>query len=468
MMAPANSGLDQRDAPGLPSLLGYSGGTLMLRTMAVCFTVYWACVLPVWPGPRNVSDTALRLLSVSAAMIMWYVSAYLMRGLLRARDVLGARQTPSSLWRGLLWMAVRRATTTWLLLCGAMVAAFMLIRAPMHASAGAALVSLAALLAGVCGLGQRRAMVSIIRCSCAALVIWLITDASLFKVLGNAPPTLLAAVTTAFPLTLLWAAQRWSRVPPLVRWRPATAPSRKHRLLLQLRRFSLLRWRRMPVSTTDQPVIPALQLFNVAISVIYPAFMLVYLLLPVWRNGQIDVWRLGVMLWVAGIISNTLIARDVGWRSFLMPGGLQRSRIGSHIFAWTLAGQMLGAAAYALLALGVLSVLPGAHGQAAHRFAQALLDAATAPLELMFITSVAVALRVMPYTGKVAAALGVLTVGALGWATLHWERAMALATGKLTVSLPLYFLILCAASAMLVLMANRWWTPERLFHMHSD
>lgn len=474
MIAATPASQERSDAPRPQALLGRPGPTNAFKLVAVCFAVYWVCLLPLWPAPRGADDTAMRLLTISAAALMWWVAASSLRGLLHAGHVLARRQTPLALWREVLWAALRRVAGAWLMLSGAMATALLLTGATMQACAAAALISLTALLAGACAANRQSRWAGITGWLYGAAGIWFATDASAFRALANAGFVLPGLITPAFPAALLLTARRWNHAAPLVRWRPsAVAPvsTRWQRVQLQLRRFSLLRWRRAQEAGSELQASGGVMLFITSFALLYPAFMAVYLVLPVWRNGHVDLWRLVVTLWIASLTSNTLVARDVGWRSFLMPGGLHRGRIGSHIWTWTLVAQLLGALAYALLALAVVAALPalmGHPGDPAAGFAKAMREIATAPLDLMLITSAAVTLRAMPHGGKLAAAAGVAVVCVLAWAALHWERALALATTQLALPLPLYCAVLIVASAVLVILANRWWTPKRLFQLHSD
>lgn len=372
----------------------------------------------------------------------------------RALAVLGQIQAPHALRRALVREKLRQVTLAWAFLAGGLTLQLALPQAHVPALAGAALVSAAACLGMLRSLSRARLLpipfAQLLDAApfliCAALI--LLDLNRLLERVGSLPMTVLALCALAFPCLALRLARRWGHSLPLYRW-AERAPSRGLAawVSMQARRYTML----TSHQDRDAPFPAASKASILAMPFLVMAGR------PLWEAGTINLFQCLMLTVVVASSSGALIVRDLHWRSLLMPAGLRRGSIGWHIVASTLT-----------LQYGVMLLLAAVYGIGAHfgagvswdRIGQDLLRASTLPLELLLVTSAAVVVSAAPKLSWAGASLLLFALGA-GFAALIWKSMNFPVT--LTVPLPVFVLTLLGASALLVGLANRIWTINRLF-----
>ncbi len=459
--------VDAARAPRPGALLVHPRSAALCQVLLACFFAYWVSLLLVWPQAMPRDADALRPLVIAAMAIMWRVTSVYLGGLLHARQVLSGRQTPGALWLQLSRVAAWRIGVVWALLCAAMPVAFLWTGAGMQPMYGAALISLTALVAAAGKLARTdgaQPKLSLLLCIVwLAWMVWLALDAARFTRVGAATPAAaLLACTLASPLALMFTLRRAllgaGALPTCRGYAAAPHSPLLRRAERQIRRFTMVAWRQRPPVDADAPPVPQIAKALLVISAnLYPLWALLQIARPVWHQGRVDLIRLSLLVACGFVMVGALVARDVGWRSFLMPGGLQRGHIAGHIWRWTMACQFTILAAMALVFAAV-----------AHFGLQRSWDSVGASLlglglllfELMFVCSLGVLLRGLPYSVKLLPGLAgmVLGVVVVVFAMTRWP--------VLSVALPLgwYAGALCVASGLLLAVANRIWQPARLFH----
>jgi hypothetical protein len=235
------------------------------------------------------------------------------------------------------------------------------------------------------------------------------------------------------------------------------APKRINRAAAFMKRYTVLQWQRQAgTDDTPQPPGPLRKVAMVMNGEILFYIVLLQMLTVHWNSSATPLRAIG-LFFICMITTGKLAVRDLHWRALLLPGGLQRKRIGTHILLSTLTFQV---AAMLLVAMVYLAARIGLGAPPADALAS-VLDVAILPLELVFVTSAAVlvrSLRPLALTAligtAVAAGLGTLYAG---YETLRWSIG------------PAYVLFLAAGTAACAWLANRRWTPEKLLrNMHPQ
>lgn len=156
-----------------------------------------------------------------------------------------------------------------------------------------------------------------------------------------------------------------------------------------------------------------------------------------------------------------VMARDVHWRTLLAPGGVQPGRIGTHLLLSTLPLQ-LTALAVPLFAMLVPTVLIDSGAPQPFRFVPKsgmLAASALVPLQWLFCSAVAIALRALP-----ARQLKLVRI-ALPLIIMCISLVCLLRPAMLTFSWqvgPGYAALLAVGTCVAMAVANRLWTPARL------
>ena len=435
----------------------FERGDMTLKFVLAAFLIYWTLMLPVLFGHNLASTAPSRALTLPVLATMYWLASSRTRQLARALAVLGQLQSPHSLRRALVREKLVWIALAWAFLAGGLTLQLALPQAHMPALAGAALVSAAACLGMLRGLARSRLLsipfAQLLDAAPYLAVIALIVldYNSLFELVASLPLIVLALCALTFPYLALRLARRWERALPVYRWTERTPSHGIVAWLASQARRSTVLGQYEARTERDLPFPYASRVAMLSV----PFLMLTGQ--PIWEGGELSLFRCLMLSFVVMMSTNALIVRDLHWRVFLMPAGLRRGRIGSHIVASTLAYQycvmLLLAAAYAAIAhFGV--------GVAWDRIGQQLLRASTLPLELLLATSAAVVLRALPKLPGIAVALLCFAAGmAFVRQILHWTQLPA----TLSVPLPVFVLAMLGVSALLVGLANRVWTTNRLF-----
>jgi hypothetical protein len=432
------------------------------KVMLACLGVYWVSLLTVTGSPGQGADTAIKIMLGAGGVFLTLVVHYHAQGLHDALRVLGALRVPDALWRAWLgawlatitryWAAVSAGTaiqlampassTFWL--AGPALLSLLLCFAALRAAAGAGLVR------PIWRRAARPAALAVI------LALALKGPGAALAWFAALPAALLLAFSLAWP-ALAWACWRRHAGQVPAYGTVAPAPRRINRAAAFMRRYTVLQWRPQ-AEAGDMPQAPgplrkAAMVMNGEI-LFY--IVLLQMLTVHWNSPATPLRAIG-LFFICMITTGKLAVRDLHWRGLLLPGGLQRKRIGTHILLSTLTFQV---AAMLLITIAYLAARIGFGAAPAHALAS-VLQVAILPLELVFLTSAAVLVRTLrPLALAVligtAAAAG---LGALyaGYDTLRWTIG------------PGYVLFLAAGTAACTWLANRRWTPEKLLrNMHPQ
>lgn len=430
--------------------------TTVAKVMLACLGVYWVSLLTVSGSPSSGADTAIKIMLGAGCVFLVLVAHYHAHGLRDAVRVLGAQRAPAALWRDWLrgWLAT--VTRYWAAVC---IGAAVQLAMPASSTfwlAGPALLSLLLCFATLHAMAQaglappawRHAAKPAVFAAILVLALGRGPDAALawFAAL---PAALLLAFTLAWP-ALAWAAWRrhGGKLPAYAAVTPA--PRRINRAAAFMQRYTVLQWQpQAPVQDIPQATGPFHKVAMLMNSEILFYVILLQLLTVHWNSSATPLRAIG-LFFVCMVTTGKLAVRDLHWRGLLLPGGLQRKRIGTHILLSTLTFQT---AAMLLVAVVYLAARIGLGTAPAEALAN-VLNVAILPLELVFVTSAAVLVRTLrPFAlavlvvAAVAAGLGALYAG---HDMLNWTIG------------PGYVLFLAAGTAACTWLANRRWTPEKL------
>ncbi|KQW96668.1 hypothetical protein ASC94_07475 [Massilia sp. Root418] len=426
------------------------------KVMLACLGVYWVSLLMVSGSPGKGADTAIKVMLGAACVFLVLLAHYHAHGLHDAVRVLGAQRAPDALWRA--WLRAWLATVTryW-----AAVSVGAAVQLAMPASstfwlAGPALLSLLLCFAALRAMAQAGLAPPVWRRAAKPAVFAVILVFALGKGPGAfldwfaaLPAALLLAFSLAWP-ALAWSAWRRHGARPPAYGAAAPVRKRVNRATAFMQRYTVLQWQPQ-AQVEDTPQVPSLvhKLAMLMNGEILFYVILLQTLTVHWNSSATPLRALG-LLFICVLTAGKLAVRDLHWRGLLLPGGLQRKRIGTHILLSTLTFQM---AAMLLVAVVYLAARIGL-GTAPAEALASVLNVAILPLELVFATSAAVLLRTLPplalallVGAAVAAGIGALYAG---YDTLRWSIG------------PGYALFLAAGTAACTWLANRRWTPEKL------
>lgn len=449
-----------------PEFRKTSAGVL-LATLGLLWLVL---VLTDLRSHANVNADVDVLLIVSCLYLLaiaWRVSSTLAQ----AAEVLGQRRAPAPLWHEWSKRAMRAPTRAWAMLCAAATIAALSPASLHHWPAAAALLSLTISIGTVNSLARRgllpRAFYVAIEIGAVllALTIMLLTSpVAALALFGSLPAWLLLTFAASWPLLNAWLMRAWRGEPQRYRW-PGHRIQRREPLMAlvrHLRRYSPLRWR-IDCQTTGNGIATAKK---GALAQVVSGMPVMYLALLVWAPAQWNQTLSPAHLIMVGFLcifmSASLIVRDLHWRMLLVPGGLHRGRIGLHILISTLeihVGWVVATAAMGLLAAS-------ASGYSVPAMLDRYLQHGAVIVEIMFAASVGLLIRALPkaawFAGLIFLALCLLA------AAFRLQLVVALLQGRLSevghmTTGPAYIGILALASIASVMLANRIWTPKKLF-----
>jgi hypothetical protein len=430
----------------------------VFKLVLAAFLIYWICMLPALFGQAPASKAASRALLLPAMLLMYWISASMAARIGRAFAVLGQMQAPHALRRALAGQHLQFVTIAWAMLAAGTSLQLALPQSQASPLCGAALVSLAACLGMLRNRDLEGALPAGLR-HLSGAAPWLAGIALLVLDLNRAldraamlPPALLVGAALLFPCVAVGLRLRWQRAVPASRWRPAPAGRGVAAAINSLaQRYTVLVWRNGAPSGEAEATSTSDKMMR-GVMLVLPMVVI----RPIWDDGHIrlaDAVTLGV---AALMVASSLLVRDLGWRSFVAPGGMRQGRIASHIVASTvpvqLGGVMLGVCLFALVA----------HfkwGISDERLAAQVMRATLMAAELAFVTTLAVILRrfnSLQMWGTIGGALVLIALMAvLGKASIL--------IFSFPVTLPSYVLGLLLASLLLLAVGNRLWSADLLF-----
>lgn len=273
--------------------------------------------------------------------------------------------------------------------------------------------------------------------------------------LSALPGVVLAAAAMAWPAMACWLFQRNSLVlPTTVEHTGLLARLRLSRVAAWMTRYTFLR--NDDDHTLKQAPGWVYFLFACTTQLVCVLMLMTFQWGSVVRPLQ-AIW----LPLICQLCTFVVIVRGVHWRTLLAPGGVQPGRIGTHILLSTLPLQ-LAVLALPAAALLLRTVLIDSAAQQPLKFmpeSGMLAASAIVPLQLLFCTAVAIALRALPARqlkyARISLPLMVLCVS-----MLYLFRPATLAFGWQIG--PGYVALLVAGTGVAMAVANRLWTPARL------
>jgi hypothetical protein len=439
------------------------------KVLLALFGVCWIVLLPFTLGRTLGAPEGIAALLVWACIVIAIVATRRIEALYDARRVLIAHRTPPALWQVWARETLTRITGYWAVICTGLLVQMALPGSATFWLTGPAVVSLV-----MCATVQRvRARNGItaqawkwaIDITGAALVFCAISGPR-FAALGDWISALpAAALLTCF---LSWPAMACLL---LRQWRTTSGDDRiiatkpvatKTSVIVSfIKRYSMLRWDdgiAKEYQSARQTLVTSV--LNTLGGEIFFYIMLLQILPARWGDSMSTLRLVGLYVLCLMTASN-LMVRNLHWRSLLLPGGMRRKRLGTHIFASTLGLQLMALPFVALIYFAA-SVALGTPPQ------EALLrigGAAILPFELALTTALAVALRA-------SAKRRLIVIAGIGPVVIFYAYqllAPRLAGGPFlrmvpqwTVG-PAYAFALTICTILLLWAANRMWTVEKLF-----
>lgn len=432
-----------------------------LKIVLAAFLIYWICMLPALLGSASASQASARALTLPAMIAMYWIASSKTGELARTLRVLGQMQAPHTLRRERLGTMLRMVALAWLFLAGGACLQLALPASGVRAISGAALVSLAGcigVLRGLAGAGKLAPAARYLLDAAPFLLmaaILLFNQNQLLDWFGTQPAAALWLPVLGMPALLATLLVSWSNSLPHYRWTPAPP---KNRLAAWLashnRRTTVLAWRKNWDGDTAPHEVKAdslpMRLFMVGGPILY------LIGTPAWVEGQFNPARAVPLLLAVAWIAGALVARDLHWRSLLQPGGLRRGNIGTYLWACTLSTQL---ALCAVLAVAVLLWYRLGMGGSWEMIGAFMLRKISLPVELCFVTSVAVLLRAARGAGQWAGVIYVTFVALIA-APIFLVGYMGF---DASVSFGAFAAGAVAGTGLMLLMANRFWTTRQLF-----
>ena len=375
----------------------------------------------------------------------------------RIRDLLSAQPLPlrrARTWhRGLL----AELTLLWAVLTVAAGLSLLDQQAPSPWLAGAAAMSVAAVL-GAAGAMTYNAMPAawpgqrwIAVAAATALALMLIGRPALQPHLLAAPILPLLALTLLWPASALAMGTGWRRfLPGAVQ----PAPRRHwHQVVAgALSRYTPIDKTPPSGTSVDSTRERLRQLFRTAV----PSIVFLTMMQPFAWGQAVDMRQLLSLALLVLFMSNSLVARDLHWRSSLAPGYRHRRRLATALLESTL---LIQGGALVLVLAAYLLTGPVFLSMSMREIATQLAAGALAPLEIVFAVCAALLLRLMPRFR--------ISFFALYMIVLLFNFVVA--RGAMWVVLPVlppadlrYACTLLLASAVMLAIANRRWTAARL------
>jgi hypothetical protein len=438
------------------------------KILLALFGVCWVVLLPFTVSRTLGATEGVAALLIWACIVIAIVTTRRIEALYDARRVLNVHRTPPALWQAWARETLARITGYWAVICAGLVVQMALPGSATFWLTGLAIVSLV-----LCATVQRvRARIGLaaqawkwaIDITGAALVFCAISGprfAGLGLWIHAVPVAVLLAGFLSWPAMAYLLLRQWrttSGDDRRIARKPAATKTSV--IITFLKRYSLLRWND---SISEAPLHGQQSLVKRVLNTlggeIYFYIILLQILPAHWGDSMSPLRLLGLYV-LCLITASSLIVRDLHWRSLLLPGGMRRKRLGTHIFASTLTLQLM---ALPLVAL-IYFVASVALGTPARDALLQIAGAAVLPFEFALTTALAVVLRATDKPGIAIAGIGPFVIG-IAYALLARGAAGSafLLTGPQWTIGPVYVLVLAACTVILLWVANRVWTVEKLF-----
>ncbi|UTY58093.1 hypothetical protein [Massilia sp. erpn] len=422
----------------------------------------WIVAILYLKAPADeATGASLNLLMV--VVLGGYVYAFLRAAsLARAFAVLSGLRAPSGLWRKAAARFIRQLTLAWFGIGLAGAAQIALCSSQAEWSAAFALSALA-LCAGIALplskqhlLPFRQHKVVLYALVLLLASVLLFGPAQMLERFSILPAPLLLAIALAWPAAAWTLHRRWQGIVHLRDSGEKKEANIWGPLKSYLQRFYLLSWDPVMANSAAgaERNFTSMNVMG-GLNVILLAYLMLHWLGGPW-GAPLSIMNLFALTFLCANGVSVLAVRDLHWRSFVMPGGLKRGRIGSSILLATmqimLLCWLLGCTLVFLFSYAIL-------GQAPLAILQSFAEHLVALPELIFVVSCAIAIRTKSLLvfGWIAA---VVSLG--GWSFYLYLKDLPRAPfDSLTIG-PAYVAFLLAGSAALVAFANRRWTQERL------
>lgn len=438
------------------------GRTPVYVVLGLIFAIWPLMMLAANNKVAGAGGVARFVLAVCAWLIT-AIGALQIKGLARAREVVGKQLLPQALWRH--WIRACVAETTLILTFLVTVSGTLLASSASALPwvAVPALLSLCLCVGAVAMLAYQSMLPARLLLPANALVgalilaaMWLDGDL-LMACIVSLPLAALTLLALAWPLLGSALMLHAGRLMEAYHQQPA---SPRGALLAsidsRLRRYAPLdwrsswKWRPAPQQAGGGTRLAWLS------SATFPLFLFFDTLSPITLLRGPDVRQLVSLGLLALFMTPNLVARDLHWRVLVMPGGWRRGRIATDIFFSTMKVQLM---VLAFTALAYVLIQRLFKGQPVWQTLVAITVYAPVLLELVFAVSAALVLRTLPRYHPVVIAIGIVL--ACCWFYLRWS----VGRGDLPEWHGAGMLITttsAAATAVLLRVANRMWTIEKL------
>lgn len=437
-------------------------GRAPLYTLLTILLVVWICMLFASANKARGAGDGIRYVLEASSLLIGAIGALQMRGLARARELIARQQMPELLWRQWLCGGIVETSLIWAVL-GATMGTLLASRASTMPWPGALALLSASLCIGAAGVLASEAMLAqklrlLVNAIGAALLI-----AGLWLDVGHVvawfmalPLASLALLTLCWPLLGTVLVLSWRR--PLGTSRNIQAAARRSGPLAainrELRRYSPLD-RKNAWSESPQHA-PMRARLGWLVNATFPVYIYFNSFSPLGWSQEPDLRQLLSLGMLSLFMSRALIARDLHWRSMLMPGGWRRGRIASDIFAASLKIQ------FAVMAIVVCVFVLAARLFEAMPIIEALrivADHALLAPTVVLAVSTGLVLRALERPQLVLGTGFALIVA--GWAYARFVVGYS-ALWHWPANPVLYAALMTTGAFAMLGVANRMWTPEKL------
>jgi hypothetical protein len=437
------------------------------KILLALFGACWVVLLPFTVSRTLGATEGIAALLAWGCIVIAIVTTRRIEALYDARRVLSARRTPAAIWRAWSRETLLAISGYWAVICIGLAVQMSLPGSANFWLTGPAMVSLV-----LCATVQRvRARIGLaaqawkwaIDVTGAALASCAITGprfAGLGDWINSLPVAALLACFLIWPAMAYLLLLQWRTTPGDER-RMARKPAatRTSAIIAFLKRYSILRWNDSFAETNPRAQGTLVtRVLKTVCGEIYFYILLLQILPARWGDSMSPLRLLGLYV-VCLITASTLLVRDLHWRSLLLPGGMRRKRLGTHIFASTMGLQLMALPLVALIYFAATVAL----GTPARDALQHIAGTAVLPFEFALTTALAVVLRA---TDKPLIAIVGIGPFVIGIAYTLLARGVAGSPFMLTdlqwTIGPVYVLVLVTCTVLLLWVANRMWTVEKL------
>jgi hypothetical protein len=432
----------------------------IMYAMVSIFGVVWIGMMFASANMAHGVSSGIGRVFVAGFVLVAAIGATEMRALARAREVIGAQQMPAALWRKWVRACIVETSLLWVFVGVGTVLLLASRGSSMPWPAAAALLSSGLCVGATCMLAQYSMVPKNLGWFANTVAAAMLLAALYFgtaRALAwfvDLPLPVLALLALSWPLTALVLALKWRRMPANDS-APRSASRRKWLASVgkRMQRYTPLdaTWarERPPQQST------ARSRFTWAAKNAFYWYWFFGMLVPLRWDQQPDLRHLVSLALLCLIMSSTLVARDLHWRWLLAPGRWRAGGIVSGIFASTVGIYFSAMAAMILTNVLWARLVLGAE-------VQPVIDNAVSHVLVLpavgFSVSAALVIRALTRHLVVESIVGITFIGlwlyakAVGQATL-WK---APAAGGF------YAVTLVACTFILLLVAKRMWTNEKL------